>query len=244
MNANKVLSALRIIADKKLAKNLSWFFKTGPGDYGEGDKFFGVYVPQQRKIAKQYFNLSLSEIKKLLLSPWHEARLTGLLILVNKYKNADTILEQKNIFNFYLEQAPRINNWDLVDLSAPYIAGEWLKDKPKNILYKLAVSSNLWQKRIAIVATFAFIKNNDLIHSYKIAKLLVNDKHDLIHKATGWMLREAGKRNTTVLKKFLQQNGRQMPRTMLRYAIEKFSPQERKRFLKISTKNPGDKTGI
>lgn len=242
MKARDVLSDLRLAANKKLVKNLRWFFKTGPGDYGEGDKFFGVYVPRQRQIAKKYPGLPLGEIKKLLFSPWHEARLTGLLILVNKYKNAASPAEQKKIFNFYLRQAPRVNNWDLVDLSAPHIVGGRLLNQPKGILYKLANSPNLWKKRIAIVSTLAFIKNNDVTHTFKIAKLLINDKHDLIHKAAGWMLREAGKKNEAALKTFLKENGARLPRAMLRYAIEKFSPAERQCFLKST--NPDKKSRL
>lgn len=206
------------------------FFKTGKGQYGEGDVFLGIKVPVLRKISKKYKELSLENIESLLESNIHENRLVALFILIQKYKE-----DNKEIFDFYLSNIKNINNWDLVDLSAPNIVGEFLlKNKNmKNILYDFSKSDNLWKKRIAIVSTFAFIKNNDFEDALKISKLLLNDKHDLIHKAVGWMLREIGKRDLPVLEDFLKKHCKTMPRTMLRYSIEKFPEAERKVWLKI-----------
>ena len=218
------------------AKKLGRYFKTGKGEYADGDNFLGIIVPEQRKVAKKY-DLSLDELQKLLSSKIHEYRLTALFILVDKYKKADEKLK-KVIVDFYLRNTKNINNWDLVDLSAPNILGDFLSskhfmqspDKDRNILYKLA-KGHLWEKRIAILATFAFIRKNDFSDSLKIAEILLKDKHDLIHKAVGWMLREIGKRNQDVEEKFLKKHYKHMPRTMLRYAIEKFSEKQRQFYL-------------
>lgn len=242
MLASQVIKTLQKISDKKLAKNLSWFFKTGKGQYGEGDKFLGIYVPNQRHVAKQFSTLPQIEIRKLLHSPWHEARLTGWLILVKQFQTAQTNKEKEQIFKFYLQNIHRANNWDLVDLTAPYIVGERLLANPKNILYKLARSNNLWERRVAIVSTFAFIKKNQLSDSFKLARILLKDKEDLMHKAVGWMLREAGKRDLSALKKFLNRFGAKLPRTTLRYAIEKLPKDEQKHYL-IITKIPAVKPG-
>jgi len=207
---------LQKLSNPKQAKILQRFFKTGKREYGEGDIFLGIKVPEQRKIAKKY-NLNLNDIQKLLNSRIHEHRLVSLFILIDKYKKSN---EKKNIFNLYLKNTKNINNWDLVDLSAPNIVGNYLLDKPRKILYKLAKSKSLWKKRIAILATFEFIKNNEFKDAIKISELLLNDKHDLIHKGTGWMLREVGKRNQAIEEKFLKKYYRTMPRTMLRYAIK------------------------
>ncbi|HPX51721.1 MAG TPA: DNA alkylation repair protein [Candidatus Pacearchaeota archaeon] len=209
------------------AKILSRFFKTGKGQYGEGDIFLGIVVPIQRAIAKKYKDVSLKEIQKLLDSKIHEYRLTGLLVLVEKYKE-----DKELVYNFYIKNFRNINNWDLVDLTAPKIMGDFLKDKKKDILYSLAISDDLWERRISIIVTFAFIKDNDFKDALKISKILLNDKHDLIHKAVGWMLREVGKRNKDFEKEFLDKYYRIMPRTMLRYSIEKFDPKEKEFYMK------------
>ncbi len=223
------------LANPNKAKDCAWFFKTEKGEYGEGDLFLGIVVPEQRKLAKRYSNLSLDDTKELLKSKYHEHRLTSLFILINKYKNADEKLKNE-IFNTYLQNTKYINNWDLVDSSAPNIIGNYLLDKDKKILYKLAKSKDLWEKRISILATLEFIRNNQFEDTIKIAEILLNDKHDLIHKAVGWMLREIGNRNLQVEEKFLQIHAKEMPRTMLRYAIEKFSEEKKKRYLGITRK--------
>jgi len=221
---------LKKLANPKQAKIHAWFFKTGKGQYGEGDIFLGTKVPVQRKIAKKYPNLTLKDIEQLLQSKIHEHRLCALFILIAKYKKANDNLK-KQIFKLYLKNAKQINNWDLVDLSAPNIVGDYLLDKPREVLYKLASSKNLWERRISILATYTFIKNNDFIDTLKISKLLLGDDHDFIHKAVGWMLREVGKRNQPTEEKFLKKYYKQMPRTMLRYAIEKFDEKKRKSYL-------------
>jgi len=210
------------------AKILSRFFKTGKGQYGEGDIFLGVTVPTLRIIVKKYSkDISLKDVQKLLNSKIHEYRLTALLILVEKYKE-----DKGLIYNIYIKNFRNINNWDLVDLTAPKIMGDFLKDKNRDILYSLATSNNLWEKRISIVATFAFIKDNDFKDTLKISEILLKDEHDLIHKAVGWMLREVGKRNKDLEKEFLDKYYRIMPRTMLRYSIEKFDPKEKEFYMK------------
>ncbi len=226
MDCESVKSDLRLLSDPKKAQILSRFFKTGKGQYGEGDIFLGISVPNQRKVARKYSDLELNELQKLLNSKIHEHRLTSILILVDKYKK-----DRKIIFDFYLKNTKNINNWDLVDLSAPNIVGNFLLNSNRKVLYKLVRSNNLWEKRIAILATAAFIKNNDFEDILKISKILINDKHDLIHKALGWMLREVGKKDQEVLEKFLNDHCRQMPRTMLRYAIERFEENKRKSYL-------------
>jgi 3-methyladenine DNA glycosylase AlkD len=230
MTSGIVKRALARLANKDKARILARFFKTGPGQYGAGDKFLGITVPAQRQIAKQFQNLPLSEVAKLLASPIHEHRLTALLILVDKFQAA-AVSEQQKIVKLYLSQTKFINNWDLVDLSAPKILGEWLVVHPdKKLLERLAKSKNLWEKRIAMLATFAFIKQKQLRLTFDLAKQFLNDRHDLIHKASGWMLREAGQRDLPGLQKFLKEHKHKMPRTMLRYAIEKFSATERKKY--------------
>lgn len=221
---------LNNFADKKQAEILQRFFKTGKGEYGEGDIFLGIKVPLQRQIAKKYSDLKLKELQVLLNSKVHEHRLTALLILVNKYSKADQKNKQ-SIFNFYLKNCKNINNWDLVDLTAPKIAGDYLWDRPRNMLYKLAKSDNIWERRIAIISTFVFLRNNDFKDTLKISEILLNDSHDLIHKAVGWMLREAGKRDVKVLENFLNKHYKAMPRVMLRYAIERLGENKRKFYL-------------
>jgi len=221
---------LRSIANPEKAEILSGFFKTGKGQYGEGDIFLGVMVPQQRRIAKEYGFLSLKNIETLLASRVHEHRLVALLILVQQYRKAD-IQEKETLADFYLDHATRINNWDLVDLSAPYILGEHLCGKDAAVLFRLAVSENLWERRIAIIATFAFVRKYRFNETLGIAETLLHDQHDLIHKAVGWMLREVGKRDMRSLERFLKDHAAAMPRTMLRYAIERFTASKRQYWL-------------
>jgi 3-methyladenine DNA glycosylase AlkD len=221
---------METLADPEKAKILSRFFKTGKGQYGEGDVFLGIVVPKQRTVAKKYSGLPLRDIGRLLTSKIHEHRLVALIILANAYKNADTE-DREKIVDFYLKQARNINNWDLVDLSAPNILGEYLLDKDRTVLYRLTRSKSLWERRIAIMSTFAFIRKNDFKDTLRISELLLNDSHDLIHKAAGWMLREVGKRDLKTEEDFLERHYSLMPRTMLRYAIERFGAEKRKMFL-------------
>lgn len=213
-------------------KFLSGFFKTGKGQYGEGDIFWGLTVPISRSIALKYKKATLSDIRVLLKDKVHEVRLVGILILVWKYEHAST-KEQKEIVVFYLKNIKYINNWDLVDLSAPRILGEYLfTNGDKNILLKLAKSKNLWEQRISIISTFSFIKHGDFDWTLKISKMLFSHEHDLIHKAVGWMLREVGKKNEKLLRKFLDINLRKIPRTTLRYSIERFREDIRLKYLR------------
>jgi 3-methyladenine DNA glycosylase AlkD len=230
MNLNELKKIIASSANKKHAEVMQRFFKTGKGEYGEGDKFVGIKVPVQRKIALRFYNLELTDLQKLLKSPVHEERLISLLILVNKYRRGHEKVKER-IFKFYLKNRKRINNWDLVDLSAPKIVGDFLLDRNKKILFALAHSPNLWERRIAIISTFTFIRNENYKPTVFIAKVLLNDDHDLIHKAVGWMLREIGNRDVQLLEKFLRSRYRNMPRTMLRYAIEKFPEAKRKKYL-------------
>ena len=219
-------------ADIKKAKVYQRFFKTGKGQYGEGDKFIGLTVPQQRAIAKKYSTLSLTSVRKLLQSKIHEYRLTALMILSGKFAKADTA-ERTKIYNFYLKNTKYINNWDLIDLSSRDVVGAYLLDKPKErkILFKLVKSKSLWERRIAILATSAFFRKNDFRDTLAIAELLLHDEQDLIHKAVGWMLREVGKRDQKTLIAYLDKHHKTMPRTMLRYAIERFSKATRRAYL-------------
>ena len=226
-NLENLRTDLQLLANPEKAKLLQRFFKTGKGEYGEGDIFLGVMVPEQRKVAKKYSHIGLDEIQNLLQSKIHEHRLTAIFILILKYKT-----KRKEIVDFYLDNLQAINNWDLVDLSAPKILGDYLSDKDRNILFQLARSNNLWEKRIAMLATAAFIRNNDFEDALNLSELLLNDSHDLIHKAVGWMLREIGKRDQKVEEKFLRKHYKTMPRTMLRYAIEKFDKDKREFYLK------------
>lgn len=216
----------------KKAEIFSRFFKTGKGEYGEGDIFWGLSVPTQRIIAKTYSNASFSVIKKMLCNPVHEFRLTALLILVYTYKKASSEI-RKEIFDFYIANMRYVNNWDLVDLSARDIVGGFLYEytKDRTLLYKLARSPSLWERRISIVATWSFIKKGEYADTLAISEILLFDTHDLIHKATGWMLREVGKKSEKHLVGFLKKNYSRMPRTMLRYAIEKFPKEVRKAYL-------------
>jgi 3-methyladenine DNA glycosylase AlkD len=231
----KLVDVLRQSANPSKAKILQRFFKTGKGQYGEGDVFLGLTVPESRTIAKQFSTISLREVKKHLDSKVHEERLIALFILIHKYEK--DLKDRKDIFEFYLDNKNNINNWDLVDSSADKIVGRFLFDFGKNypiyrmLLRKLAESSNLWERRIAIVSTFYFIKQNSFEETIKISEMLLRDKEDLIHKAVGWMLREVGKRDKKVLDNFLVTHHKTMPRTMLRYAIEKHSSEERKNYM-------------
>jgi 3-methyladenine DNA glycosylase AlkD len=224
---NSLKQDLTNLKNQEKAKILQRFFKTKKGEYGEGDIFLGVIVPNQRKVAQKYPNLNLKQIQTLLNSNIHEHRLTSLFILINQYKN-----NKEKITNFYLKNTKNINNWDLVDSSAPKILGNYLLNKDKSILYKLAKSKNLWERRISIISTLEFIKNNQFNDTIKLSKILLKDNHDLIQKAVGWMLREMGKRNNNLLENFLDKYHKQMPRTMLRYAIEKLNKDKRVYYLK------------
>lgn len=213
------------------AKFLQRFFKTGKGDYAEGDVFLGIVVPVQRQIAKKFKTLSFIDLQKLIKSGYHEERLIALLILVERFKKAYDD-EKEIIVKFYLDNRKGINNWDLVDLSAPKILGEYLLDKDRKILYKFAKSDDLWEKRIAVLSSFTFIKKGDFKDALKIYEIVLNDDHDLIHKAVGWMLRELGKIDVKTEEEFLKKHYKTMPRTMLRYAIEKFPESKRQAYLK------------
>jgi 3-methyladenine DNA glycosylase AlkD len=218
------------LSNPEKAKKLSSYFKTGKGQYGEDDIFLGIPVPEQRKVAKRHIDLPSNDLQELLNSKIHEHRLTALLILVSKYEKTDNSGKEE-IFHFYLKNTENINNWDLVDVSAPKIVGDYLFNKDKSILFKLARSNNLWERRIAILSTSNFIRNNDFEDALHISELLLHDEHDLIHKAVGWMLREIGKRDQEVEERFLRKYCMHMPRTMLRYAIEKFDEKKRKFYL-------------
>lgn len=231
MSLEELRQTIKKSANPAQAKILSRFFKTGRGEYGEGDEFLGIKVPISRSIAKQFKDLTLTEIQELLNSPIHEERLIALFILIEHFKKADEHTK-KIIFNFYLRNTKRVNNWDLVDLSAERIIGVYLLDKDKSMLFKLARSKKLWERRIAIMSTFHFIKNGNYETTLAIADMLLKDEHDLIHKAVGWMLREIGNRNLKVEETYLEKHYKIMPRTMLRYAIEKFPEKIRQAYLK------------
>lgn len=228
---DRLKSDMLQLANPEKAVILARFFKTGKGEYGEGDTFLGITVPEQRKIARKYSLLPLKDIRKLLSGKIHEHRLTALLILVIKYSKADEG-DREDILNFYLNNIRYINNWDLADLSADKILGAHLLKRDKSILFRMAESHNVWERRIAIIATFQFIKNNQFKDTLAIAEMLINDRHDLIHKAVGWMLRETGKRDLEAEERFLLKYYTEMPRTMLRYAIEKFDEKKRTFYLK------------
>lgn len=228
-----VIKALEEIADPEIAEHSGRFFKSGPGEYGEGDKFLGIRVPKQRAIAKKYKKLPLDEVSELLQSDFHEVRLTAIFILVYKYEKASPN-EQEEIYQFYMNHLEGVNNWDLVDSSAKYIAGHFLYEygKDRSILYKLSDSDELWKRRVAIMTTFYFVDQSDFNLTFELAEKYLNDSEDLIHKACGWMLREIGKQDEKMLRNFLDQNYHDMPRTMLRYAIEKLNEPVRQMYLK------------
>ena len=217
------------LENKKKAKVLAGFFKTGEGEYGYGDIFLGIPVPESRKIALKYRDLGFEDILQLLRSEIHEERLIALLILVHQFQHDEML--QRRIYEFYLKNIKFVNNWDLVDSSADKIIGAYLSDKPKTVIYKLAKSSNLWERRIAMISTYYFIKNKEFEDALGVAEVLISDENDLIQKAVGWMLREVGNRDLALEKKFLKNNHKIMGRTALRYAIEKFPESERKIYL-------------
>ena len=230
MTAQEISKLLRNFADPVRAEHSGRYFKTGQGEYGEGDRFLGIRVPDIRAQVKKCEAISLEDIQELLMSAFHEERLFALLLLVRKFAKGDE-KEKTAIYNFYLKNTHRINNWDLVDSSASYIVGGYLESRDRTILYKLAKSASVWERRIAVISTFQFIANNQFDDALKLAGQLLEDEDDLIHKAVGWMLREIGKRDVAVEKAYLQAHYKKMPRTMLRYAIEKFPERERKKYL-------------
>lgn len=236
MSAKQLIEQLNKYASAKRQKANQWFFKTGPGQYGEGDKFIGVRVPDARRVARQFLGLSFSEIKKLIYSPIHEIRLVAILILIERNKQArtrgDKIL-QKKILDFYIKHRNKVNNWDLIDLSVCYILGQAILDglRPKKILYQYARSSKMWDRRMSIIATFTLIRGGDISDCLKLAKILLGDKEDLMHKAVGWMLREAWKKDSQRVESFLKNNYNNLPRTTLRYAIERIKESKRKKIL-------------
>ena len=227
-NREQVKADLERLSDPEHAMKLQGFFKTGKGEYGEGDVFIGVRVPDQRRITKKYRNISLTDVLELLRSEIHEHRLTALFIFTEQFNKGDEEARRR-IVDLYLRNSAYVNNWDLVDSSAHKILGAWLVDKPRGVLYDLARSESLWERRISIISTLAFINRGDLVDALALAEALVDDGHDLIHKASGWVLREVGKKDQSVLEEFLLEYFETMPRTMLRYAIERL-PEERRRF--------------
>ena len=229
---------LQEAGDPEDAVFLQRFFKTGPGQYGEGDRFLGIRVPMTRTLAREFADLPLSDIEALLHDKWHEARLLALVLLTNRYARANAA-EKSQVYRTYLANTDRINNWDLVDLSAPGIVGAHLETRPRRPLDTLAKSKSLWERRIAIVATYHFIRRKEFDDTLRISTTLLGDSHDLIHKAVGWMLREVGKRDERVLEGFLEKHALEMPRTALRYAIERMSPAKRKHFMSRSTAERG-----
>jgi len=230
----EVRAEIASLADPKRAVGNARFFKTGPGEYGEGDKFLGITVPMLRKVARGGRDLSLDDLLKLLASPWHEERLVALMVMVDQHQRA-TDKDRLALHRAYLANAKRINNWDLVDASAGQIVGYHVAEKGTAFLERLAASDDLWERRIAIIATFYGIKHDDFAPTLLIAEQLLGDDQDLIHKAVGWMLREVGKRDGAVLRQFLDRHAATMPRTALRYAIERFTPAERQRYMLMKT---------
>ncbi len=227
---SEILEQLQASHNEEKARILQRFFKTAPGQYGEGDVFLGITVPTLRKLAAQYQGIALESVLGLIRHQYHEARLLALLLLIQRFQKSDPKVKQM-IFDAYLANTRFINNWDLVDLSAPHIVGAYLADKNRDILSKLAISKQLWERRIAVVATFHFIRKGNFQSTLDISDLLLHDREDLIRKAVGWMLREVGKRDQALLEVWLKSRYRQMPRTMLRYAIEKFTPPKRQDYL-------------
>lgn len=240
MTAVAILDELRAAGSPEKATHLSRFFKTGPGEYGEGDRFLGVTVPVNRAIAKAHIETPIDEIQRLVESEWHEARLCGLLILCYRYKRRNTAeSEREEIVRFYLRNARHCDNWDLVDLTCRDILGEYLVDRDRSILYRLAGSDSLWERRIAMVSTWAFIHRDDFTDTLALAERLMGDPHDLMRKAVGWMLREVGKRDRATLTAFLEKHAADMPRTALRYAIEHYPEAERRYFMAMKYRRNG-----
>lgn len=236
MKADGLIAELEKYSSDHDAVQAQRFFKTGPGEYGEGDVFIGVRMPDIRKVGRQFKDLDTGELEKLIKSPIHEHRMVALIIATERFKKASSA-DRQIIYNFYIKALKNgyINNWDLVDVTCDKVIGEFLKDIEKDFLYELASSKNLWERRVAIISTFAYIKNGDSTESIKVAKMLLHDEHDLIHKAVGWMLREVGKRvDESILLEFLDSHAHEMPRTMLRYAIEKLPESKRQFYLKVA----------
>jgi len=233
LKARDVQKRLKKLGNPEHAAISQRFFKTGPGEYGQGDIFIGIRVPVLRKLVKEFKDLPASEVEILLRSPIHEERLLAILLFVRIFKNGDDDVK-KDTYDLYLKSTEFINNWDLVDASAEHIVGAYLLDKNKAPLYRLAQSKALWERRIAIISTFYFIRRHEFSETLKISNMLLADRHDLIHKATGWMLREIGNRDLKIEEKYLKALYKKMPRTMLRYAIEKFPEEKRQRYLKGS----------
>jgi 3-methyladenine DNA glycosylase AlkD len=231
MIVKQIQKRLRGLATKEKAAILQRFFKTGPGQYGEGDRFIGVMVPQVRQVVKEFADVPLIEVVKLLRSPVHEERLLALLLLVHQFERGED-WDRKRIYTQYLKNTKYINNWDLVDLSAPKIVGPYLEDRSRRALYRLVCSRNLWERRIAILATFPYIREGEFKDTLALAEALLDDDHDLMHKAVGWMLREVGKKDVRTLEGFIKKNHQRMPRTALRYAVERFPEAKRKKYLK------------
>ena len=238
-SAEAIHHCLRQLADPDIATHSLRFFRTGPGEYGEGDRFFGIRVPVLRALIPQLNDLPTAQIFATLRSPWHEQRLLALLLLVHRFRKAGPE-HRSALFEGYMQHSQWINNWDLVDCSASYIIGAYLADRPRHLLIELAQASSLWQRRMAIIATHHFIRGDDFTDCLVVAELLLGDGHDLIHKAVGWMLREVGKRDQETEEDFLRRHASHMPRIMLRYAIEKFPAPLRKHYLsiRIYDKNP------
>jgi 3-methyladenine DNA glycosylase AlkD len=230
MKASELISRLSAMGDPEIAAHSQRFFKTGPGEYGEGDRFLGIRVPRLREEVKRFPKVALTEVLKLLRSPLHEVRLFALLLLVRQFEQGDEA-KREAIYRHYLEHTRYINNWDLVDNSAPKIVGAHLQNRSRSVLSRLAGSESLWERRIGILACFHFIRCNDFADALMLCERLIDDQHDLIHKASGWMLREIGNRDGATARRFLKRHYRNMPRTMLRYAIEKYPPEERQRYL-------------
>lgn len=230
MNAASAVKALKAKARPEKIAVYRNFFKTGPGEYGEGDRFIGVTVPDTRLTAEAFAALPMSGIKKLMASPVHEVRMLGLFILVGRYEKGGE-KEKEAAYRFYLAHTRHVNNWDLVDGSAHYIVGPHLLNKSKAPLFRLARSKNLWERRVAIISTFHFIRQNRFEETLKLSEMLLSDAHDLMHKAVGWMLREVGKRDSRTLERFLRTHAHRMPRTALRYAIERFPETKRRAYL-------------
>jgi 3-methyladenine DNA glycosylase AlkD len=231
MTAATIISRIKKLGCPETADHSKRFFKTGPGQYGEGDVFVGVRVPELRRLAKKYRDIKPAQVQALLRSDIHEVRLLALIIMTQQFQNGDAT-QKKEIFHLYLHNMDVVNNWDLVDISSHHIVGAYLMDRDESLLYQLAQSESLWQRRIAIIATYYFIKHNRFQETLKISKILLFDEEDLIHKAVGWMLREIGKRDVALEENFLKKHYHQMPRTMLRYAIEKFPEARRQQYLK------------
>ena len=232
MTAAAIVRRLRALGSPARAGGVAAFFKTGPGEYGEGDRFFGIKVPEIRQLTRECRDISESTIVGLLRSPWHEARLLALCILVDRYERGDA-RTRAGIYRLYLRHRDRVNNWDLVDCSAEHIVGPQIIDGDRAVLRRLVRSRSVWDRRIAVLATFHFIRNRKYGETLALARILLADEHDLMHKAVGWMLREIGKRDRPVLERFLRTYAHRMPRTMLRYAIERFSAPDRRRYLSL-----------